>query len=43
VSWKYLIGVMEIFDGCPGDTGTVSWRYFNGCPWGIRCVCWRYL
>jgi len=35
VSWRYLIyvleiivGVVEIFDGFPGDILWVSWRYF---------------
>jgi len=42
VSWKYLIGVLEIFDGYPGVMTCVSWRYlmgvlevFDGCPGGI--------
>jgi len=25
-----LTGVLEIFDGCPGDIGCVSWRYYMG-------------
>jgi len=42
VSWIYLNGVLEIFDGCPGDIYWVSWRYmmsvmkiFDGCPGDI--------
>jgi len=42
VSWKFLIGVLEIFDGCPGDIHSVSWRYligvleiFDQCPGDI--------
>jgi len=30
VSWKYLIGVLEIFDLCPGDIYSVSCRYLIG-------------
>jgi len=37
--WIYLMGVLEIFDGCPGDIWSVFWRYlmgvleiFDGCP-----------
>jgi len=30
VSWRYLIGVLEIFDGCPGDICGVPWRYLMG-------------
>jgi len=30
VSYKYLIVVLEIFNGCPGDIGSVSWRYLMG-------------
>jgi len=29
------MGVLEIFDGCPGD---IKWMY-----WGYLCVSWRYL
>jgi len=42
VSRRYLIGVLEIFDECPGDILTVSCRYFigvleifDGCPGDI--------
>jgi len=27
---RYLIGVLEIFDRCPGDILSVSWRYLIG-------------
>jgi len=27
-AWRYLMGVLEIFDGCPVDIRWVSWRYF---------------
>jgi len=30
MSWRYLIGVLEIFDRCPGDISWVSWRYIFG-------------
>jgi len=30
VSWRYLVGVLQIFDGCPGDISSVSWRYLIG-------------
>jgi len=38
VSWRYLTGVLEvfdegvleIFDRCPGDISSVSWRYLTG-------------
>jgi len=30
-----LVGFLEIFDGCPGGTWFVSWRYMMGA--------WRYL
>jgi len=30
VSWKYLIGVLEIFDLYPGDIYSVSCRYLIG-------------
>jgi len=26
--WRCFMGVLEIFDGCPGDIGWASWRYF---------------
>jgi len=47
VSWGYLIGVPEIFDGCPGDI-YVSWRYLCVleifmCRGDIISVSWRYL
>jgi len=38
VSWRYLICVLVIFDGCFGDILWVSWRYlgvleiFDGSP-----------
>jgi len=42
VSWRYFIGVLEMFDWCPGDILWVSWRYFigvveifDGCPGDI--------
>jgi len=35
----YMMGVLEIIDGCPGDIWSVCWRYlmgileiFDGCP-----------
>jgi len=27
VSWRYLIRVLEIFEGCPEDNLSVPWRY----------------
>jgi len=27
-----LVGDMEIFDRCPGDIWSVSWRYLIGVP-----------
>jgi len=27
VSWKYLMGVLETFNGCPRDILYESWRY----------------
>jgi len=42
MSWGYLIGVLEIFERCPGDICSVSRRYlmgvlevFDGCPGDI--------
>jgi len=32
---RYLMGVPEVFDGCPG--------YFERCPGDILSVFWRYL
>jgi len=39
--------VLEIFDGCPGNTLWVSWKYFMGvletfdvCPGDSWCVSW---
>jgi len=29
VSWRYLIGVVEIYDRFHGDIWSVSWRYFK--------------
>jgi len=50
------MGVLEIFDRCPGDLWSVSWRFLVGvleilvgileifylCPGDISTVCWRY-
>jgi len=42
VSWRYLMGFLEIFDVCPGDLmGVVG--IFDGCPGDICRVCWSYL
>jgi len=30
VSWRYLMGVLEIFDIPPADIWWVSWRYLMG-------------
>jgi len=30
MSWKYLMGVLEVFDGYPLDIAWVSSRYFMG-------------
>jgi len=30
VFWSYLMGVLEIFEGCPGYIGWVSFRYLVG-------------
>jgi len=45
VSWRYLMGVWEIFEGCPKDICWVSWRYLmgvleilEGCPGDIWWV-----
>jgi len=42
VSWRYLIGVLEISDGCPADIWQEYWRYlfgvleiFDWCPGDI--------
>jgi len=35
VSWRCLIGVLEIFDRCP--------QIFGGCPGDIWWVSWLYL
>jgi len=32
VSYRYLIGVLEISDGSRGDIWWVSWRYLQGDP-----------
>jgi len=39
---ELFIGVLEIFDRCPGDIGSISWRHligvldiFDGCPGDI--------
>jgi len=39
VSWRYLVGVLEIFDRFAGDICTVLWRFLidvleivDGCP-----------
>jgi len=44
------MGVLEIFHLCPGDIGSMSWRYlvgvleiFDGCPRDIWSVSCRYL
>jgi len=44
------MGVLKIFDRCPGNILCVSWRYlmgvleiFDWCPGDIWCVSWRYL
>jgi len=29
VSWRYLMDVLVIFDGCHGDIGSVTWKYFR--------------
>jgi len=40
--WRFLMGILKIFNGCPGDICWVSWTYFMGvleifdvCPGGI--------
>jgi len=30
MTWRYLIGVLEIFDWCSGDIWWFSWRYLMG-------------
>jgi len=30
VAWRYFMGVLEIFDECPGNNLSVSWRYLMG-------------
>jgi len=42
MSWRYLMGVVETFEGFLGDISCVSWRYlvavldiFSGCPGNI--------
>jgi len=48
VSWRYLVGVLEIFDQYPRDIWYASWRYLMcpgdicGCPGDIWFVSWRY-
>jgi len=44
------MGVLEIFDGGPGDIWSVSWKYlicvleiFDRCYGNIWSVSWRYL
>jgi len=39
---EIIIGILEIFDRCPGDNWWESWRYlvgvleiFDGCPGNI--------
>jgi len=34
VSWRYLVGVLEIFDGGPGDILSVL-KIFDRCPGDI--------
>jgi len=45
---RYLTGVLEIFDACPGDISWVFWGYlisvneiFDGCNGDIGWVSWR--
>jgi len=44
------MGVLEIFNGCPGDMWLASWSYlvgvleiFDWCPGYNWWVSWRYL
>jgi len=29
-SWRYMVGVLGIFDRCPGDICSDSWKYLMG-------------
>jgi len=43
VSQRYLIGVLEIFDRCPGDIRKGVLEIFDECPRDINSESWRYL